>query len=246
MKKFARIGVAALCCMLAIGSMVACKKDKDTKTTTHIKATDGIVFGTHTGGAAYEKLAATAVKAGTGEREHFIVVTVPHEVTMVDMDVRPYFDGKNILGADFYYTRAIDTADGTRGYAYEPVVVGEDVTANTWRKYGITDAQLVAQGAMTGHALYAGVLDENAPAGTVARWSAYIGQSNFNKEIVYHFFAHDGNEYVLKLFVEQAAAPAPASAAVVAPATAPAKEVVKEAAKKETVEAAKKTSTKKK
>lgn len=211
MKKIARIGVVALCLFLAVG-MVACRNN--TGTTIHIGLEDGIVFGTHVGGGPYTKLADTAVTAGKDTKEGFIVVTVAKDVTMVDMNLRPYFEDKNILGSAFSYTRAVGEGAATKGHAYEPVAVGEDVKANTWRRHSMANAEPVAQSAMTSHAIFAGVLDENAPMGTVSRWSAYIGQANFNKEVVYHFSGHDGNTYVLNVYIKQDVAAAPASAKI--------------------------------
>jgi len=212
MKKIARIGVIALCLVLAAGSFVACRKN--TGTTLHIGVEDGIVFGTHTGAAAYKKLDESKVKAGTEEKEGFVVVKVAKDVTMVDMNLRPYFEDKNILGSNFSYTRKVGTAEETKSYAYEPVAVGENVTANTWRRHSMPNETPVAQSAMTVHAIFAGVLDENAPTGTVSRWSTYVGQASFNQDIVYHFHGHDGNTYVLNLFVEQEVTATPAKATV--------------------------------
>jgi hypothetical protein len=212
MKKIAKIGVVALCFGLVMTSMVGCWKSSGT--TIHIGVEDGIVFGTHVGGAAYKKLAESAIKEGTDEKEGFIVVTVPKDVTMVDMNLRPYFEDKNILGATFSYERKIGEHAAVKGYAYEPVAVGEDVKANTWRRHSMANAEPKTQSSMTTHALFAGVLDENAPTGTAARWSTYIGQTHFNEKIVYHFRGNDGNTYVLNVFIKQEVQTTPAKAAV--------------------------------
>jgi len=210
MKNFVRISAIALCCLMLVSGLTACKRNSGT--TISMGVEDGLVFGVHVGSGAYQKLATSAVKAGEGELEGFIVVTVNSDVTMVDMDLRPYFDGKNILGPMFEYTRKVGDAAAVKSHAYEPVAVGEDVTANTWRRHSMMTSEPIAQAAMTVHVIFAGVLDANAPTGTVARWSTYVGQTNFNKEVVYHFHGEDGNTYVLKLFIKQEAQVVPAKA----------------------------------
>jgi len=196
MKRIAMMSVVLLCFCLTLGSFVACT---DTGTTIDVGAGDGLVFGTHVGSAAYKKLGESKVCAGAGEQEGFVVVQVAKDVTMVDVNLRPYFDGKNVLGSMFSYTRQVGDEKATKGHAFEPMAAGE----NSWRKHSLPNEVPVAQSAMKTHAVFAGVLDANAPTGTVSRWSTYIGQASFNQNVVYNFRGHDGNTYVLKVFVKQ-------------------------------------------
>ena len=200
-KHLFRIGVVAICAIMATTMLVACGGNKkDPETGAMILAKSDIAFLIHNNKEGGEAKYVAVPKGDVTEKDGVITVKVPYEydvtAKLVELDFKMFFDKhKNVWGKDLTFKRSdrtypfkIGENSYDSGFAWEAVRKADTVT---WHRVGVTPA-------VTESGFSSAVMLGKGEDGKILN---YIGTVDTN--IKYTIKGHDGKDYVATVRIEK-------------------------------------------